>query len=59
MMKYILYLVLILLIVSWFAPIIPVKRTVLTGVFCDLPPCPEAHETIIKFVTLKEIINHY
>jgi|GEM_PF-4829676 hypothetical protein len=58
-MKYILYLILIFLIVSWFVPIIPVKRTVSTGVACDLPPCSEGRETVIKFVTLKEIINHY
>lgn len=58
-MKYILYLILIFLVLSWFVPIIPVKKTVMTGIMCVQAPCPEASETVIEFLTLKQFINHY
>jgi hypothetical protein len=57
-MKYILYLILTFLLVSYFLPIIPIKKTVLTGIMCIMPPCPEAQTTYKDFVTLMQFAKH-
>ena len=62
-MKYTLYSILILLIVSWFIPVIPTKGVATwnpSKICVDSPSVPcNRYETKIEWKTLKEIINHY
>lgn len=58
-MKYILSAILILVIVSWFVPIIPTVKRMPNQENCITLPGYICYEKVFKWKTLKEIINHY